>query len=76
MTLVGRFAQNADLDEEQYAPIIRELQRDGYSMRSIATELDKRKVKTPRGGVWHPQLVKRSWKARLVVVPAWQEYAS
>jgi Recombinase len=32
---------------------------DGYSMRGIATELDKRKVKTPRGGVWHPQLVKR-----------------
>ncbi len=40
-------------------PIIRELQRDGYSMRGIAGELNKRKVETPRGGAWHPQLVKR-----------------
>jgi hypothetical protein len=32
---------------------------DGYSMRGIAVELDKRKVETPRGGAWHPQLVKR-----------------
>ena len=54
MTLVGRFAQNADLDEEQYAPIIRDLQRDGYSMRGIATELDKRKVKTPPYAVVAP----------------------
>jgi hypothetical protein len=44
---------------EQIAPIIRELQRNGYSMRGIAVELDKRKVETPRGGAWHPQLVKR-----------------
>jgi hypothetical protein len=28
-------------------------------MRSIASELEKRKVQTPRGGAWHPQLVKR-----------------
>ena len=27
--------------------------------RSIAAELDKRKVETPRGGSWHPQFVKR-----------------
>jgi hypothetical protein len=33
------------------------LQRDGNSMRSIASELHKRKVETPRGGAWHPQLV-------------------
>jgi hypothetical protein len=26
---------------------------------SIALELEKRKVETPRGGSWHPQLVKR-----------------
>jgi hypothetical protein len=37
-----------------YAPIIRQLQRDGYSMRGIAAELEKRKVQTPRGGAWHP----------------------
>ena len=28
-------------------------------MRSIADELTKRKLQTPRGGAWHPQLVKR-----------------
>jgi hypothetical protein len=44
---------------EQLAPIVRELQRDGYSIRGIAAELDKRKVETPRGGSWHPPLVKR-----------------
>jgi len=30
----------------------------GYSMQRMATELTKRKVKTPRGGTWHPQTVK------------------
>jgi hypothetical protein len=44
---------------EQLAPVIRELQRDGYSMPGIAAELNKRKVETPRGGTWHRQLVKR-----------------
>jgi hypothetical protein len=28
-------------------------------MRGIAVELGKRKVETPRGGSWRPQLVKR-----------------
>jgi hypothetical protein len=28
-------------------------------MRGIAVELNKREVETPRGGAWHPQLVKR-----------------
>ena len=65
MTLVGRFAQNADLDEEQYAPIIRELQRDGYSMRGIATELDKRKVKTPRGGVCMAPAACQAYRGKL-----------
>jgi DNA invertase Pin-like site-specific DNA recombinase len=44
---------------EQLAPVIRELRRRRYSIRGIAVELDKRKVPTPRGGAWHPQLVKR-----------------
>jgi hypothetical protein len=34
------------------------MQGKGYSMRRMATELTKRKVKTPRGGEWHPQTVK------------------
>jgi hypothetical protein len=44
---------------KQIAPVLQELQRDGYSMRGIAAELEKRKVQTPSGGSWHPQLVKR-----------------
>jgi hypothetical protein len=28
-------------------------------MRGMAVELTKRNVATPRGGAWHPQLVKR-----------------
>jgi hypothetical protein len=35
------------------------MQKRGYSIRGIASELTKRKVKTPRGGTWHPQLVSR-----------------
>jgi Recombinase len=49
----------AKVRAKQLAPIIRTLQRDGYSMRGIANELTERKVQTPRGGSWHPQLVKR-----------------
>jgi hypothetical protein len=44
---------------KQIAPVLQELQRDGFSMRRIAAELIKRNVQTPRGGAWHPQLVKR-----------------
>ena len=43
---------------KQLAPIMREMQSKGFSMRRMATELTKRKVKTPRGGTWHPQTVK------------------
>jgi DNA invertase Pin-like site-specific DNA recombinase len=43
---------------KQLEPLMREMQAEGYSMRRMATELTKRKVKTPRGGVWHPQTVK------------------
>ena len=58
-TLAPKYRAEAMARAERYAPIIRELQRDGYSMRGIAVELEKRKVQTPRGGTWHPQLVKR-----------------
>ena len=43
---------------KELEPIIREMQGKGYSMRRMAIELTKRKVKTPRGGTWHPQTVK------------------
>jgi DNA invertase Pin-like site-specific DNA recombinase len=57
--LAPRYRAEAKARAEQLAPIIRELQRDGYSLNGIAAELNKRKVETPRGGVWHPQLGKR-----------------
>jgi DNA invertase Pin-like site-specific DNA recombinase len=58
-TLAPKYRAQAKARAEKIAPVIRELQRDGYSMRGIAGELNKRKIETPRGGAWHPQLVKR-----------------
>jgi DNA invertase Pin-like site-specific DNA recombinase len=57
--LAPKYQAEAKTRAEQLAPVIRELQRRGYSIRGMAVELDRRKVPTPRGGVWHPQLVKR-----------------
>jgi DNA invertase Pin-like site-specific DNA recombinase len=58
-TLAPKYKAEAKARADQLAPLIRQLQRDGYSMRGIAGELSKRKIETPRAGVWHPQLVKR-----------------
>ena len=58
-TLAPKYRAEAKVRAKQLAPIIRELQRGGYSMRGIANELKKRRVQTPRGGSWHPHLVKR-----------------
>jgi hypothetical protein len=57
--LAPKYKAEAKARANQYAPIIRELQQRGYTMRGMADELTKRKVETPRGGCWHPQLVKR-----------------
>jgi DNA invertase Pin-like site-specific DNA recombinase len=57
--LAPKYRAEAKARAEQIAPVISELQRDGYSMRGIAVELDHRKVPTPNGGTWHPQTVKR-----------------
>jgi hypothetical protein len=54
-----KYHAEAKARAEQLAPIIREIRRRGYSIRGMAVELTKRKVQTPRGGSWHPQLVKR-----------------
>jgi hypothetical protein len=43
----------------ELAPILRDLQQQGLSLRGIAAELTKRCVPTLGGGVWHPQLVAR-----------------
>jgi DNA invertase Pin-like site-specific DNA recombinase len=57
--LAPKYRAEAKARAGQYAPIIRELQQRSYTMRGMAVELTKRKVPTPRGGTWHPQLVKR-----------------
>jgi DNA invertase Pin-like site-specific DNA recombinase len=57
--LAPKYHAEAKARAEQLAPVIREMQKRGYSIRGMAIELDKRKVPTPRGGSWHPQLVKR-----------------
>ena len=37
--------------------MLREFQSKGYSLRGMADELTRRKIGTPRGGAWHPQLL-------------------
>ena len=43
-------------------PIITELQGEGLSLAKIATELNKRKVPTPRGGKWDHSSVRNVLK--------------
>ena len=57
--LAPKYRADAKARAEQLAPVIRQLKQDGFSMRGIAAELDRRKVETPRGGPGHPQLVSR-----------------
>jgi hypothetical protein len=57
--LAPKYRAEAMARAEQLAPLIRDFQKRGYTLRGIANELEKRKVQTPRGGSWHPQLVKR-----------------
>jgi DNA invertase Pin-like site-specific DNA recombinase len=57
--LAAKHRVEAQARADELGPVIRELQQRGFSMRGIAAELLKRKVPTPRGGTWHPQLVTR-----------------
>ena len=56
--LASQYRDEARQRAKELEPVIREMQDKGYSMRRMAVELTKRKVKTPRGGTWHPQTVK------------------
>jgi DNA invertase Pin-like site-specific DNA recombinase len=56
--LASQYRDEACQRAKELEPAIREMQDKGYSMRRMAIELTKRKVKTPRGGTWHPQTVK------------------
>jgi DNA invertase Pin-like site-specific DNA recombinase len=57
--LAPKYRAEAKARAEQLGPVIRELQRDGYSFNGMAVELEKLKVPTPGGGKWHRQIVKR-----------------
>jgi DNA invertase Pin-like site-specific DNA recombinase len=57
--LASRYRAEAEDRARALAPTLRELQERGMSLRDMARELTKRKQPTPRGGSWHPELVKR-----------------
>jgi DNA invertase Pin-like site-specific DNA recombinase len=54
-----RYKAEAKARAIELAPILRDLKQQGLSLRGMAAELTKRRVPTPRGGAWHPQLVAR-----------------
>ena len=56
--LAPKYQEEARKRAKELAPVIREMHGKGFSMRRMPTELTKRKLKTPRGGAWHPQTVK------------------
>ena len=49
----------ADTQAKALAPILRELQNEGLSLRDMAVELNKRGVPASRGGRWHLRSVQR-----------------
>ena len=54
-----RFKAEAQARANELSPLVRDLKKQGLSLRAIAAELTKRLVPAPRGGAWHPQLVAR-----------------
>ena len=50
--LAPKYRNEARQRAMQLEPIITEFKGKGYSMARIATELNKRRVATPRGGRW------------------------
>src|SRR5262245_31063683 len=57
--LAPKYHAEANQRAADLAPLMREMDGKGYSFRRMATELTRRKIKTPRGGAWHPQTVKQ-----------------
>ncbi len=54
---------------EELAPIVWNLRRDGLSLTSIAEEMNRRRIPTPRGGKWQTSSVHRILYATKAVVP-------
>lgn len=53
----------ADRHAADLLPVIEELRREGrQSLRQLASALNERHFRTPRGGVWHPTSVKNLLK--------------
>jgi len=50
--------RKADQHAANVLPIIRGLAGQGVSLRSIALELNRREIRTARGGRWHPATVR------------------
>ena len=51
-------ARRADQHATVVLPVIREMQGQGASLQTIATELNRRHVRTARGGKWYPTTVR------------------
>jgi DNA invertase Pin-like site-specific DNA recombinase len=54
-----KFKAEAKARAIELGPVLCDLKKNGLSLRAMAAELTKRRVPTPRGGAWHPQLVAR-----------------
>lgn len=61
-TLAPRYQQEALQRATALKPMLREMLAAGSSFRDIAKTLTDRKVPTPRGGKWHPQMISRTMK--------------
>jgi DNA invertase Pin-like site-specific DNA recombinase len=57
-TLAPKWKAEAQVRAAELAPVVRDLQAKGYSLRGMASELTRRKIATPRGGRWSAQTVK------------------
>lgn len=60
--LAPQYREEARQRAEQLQPVIAELKGEGLSLARIATELNKPKVATPRGGRWDHSSVRNVLK--------------
>jgi DNA invertase Pin-like site-specific DNA recombinase len=58
--LAPRLKSDAVARAQQLAPLLSELRQNGSSARAIAAELNRRKIATPAGKLWHAQTVIRA----------------
>jgi DNA invertase Pin-like site-specific DNA recombinase len=57
-TLAPKWKAEAKARAAELAPVLRDLQTKGYTLRGMAAELTTRQIATPRGGRWSAQTVK------------------